>query len=198
MRRVDLCRALGLALCGLWFGVPANAQTIPVCPAQPVAQVFMPWSDPGWYAAVPDGGMEARDGAWHLDGAASFVSGNEPFFVRAPGDGWALELGAGASAVSAPVCIGIGHPTLRLFARTSKPTQSTLRVAIEFTDLAGVRRSQEIARLTAGGSWAPTPPVLIVANALSLLKPQWLTFRFTADGGRWQLDDVYVDPYGKG
>jgi hypothetical protein len=198
MRKVDLCRALGLALCGLSFGVPANAQTVPVCPAQPVAQVFMPWSDPAWYESMPDGAMEVRNGAWRLNGAASFVAGNEPYHVHAQGDAWALELGDGGSAVSAPVCIGIGHPALRLFARTSKPTQSGLRVALEFTDLTGVRRSQEIARLTAGGSWAPTPPVLIVANALSLLKPQWVSFRFTADGGRWQLDDVYVDPYGKG
>jgi hypothetical protein len=199
MRRIDLFRALVLALCALPFVAPAtSAQTISLCPSQPVSQVFLPWSDPGSYASVPDGGMEARDGGWRLDGAAAFVAGNETYFVRAPSDAWALELGPDASAVSARTCIGIGHPTLRLFARTSKPTASTLRISVEFADLAGVRRTQEIARLTAGGSWAPTTPVLIVANALSLLKPQWVAFRFTAIGGRWQLDDAYVDPYGKG
>ena len=124
MRRVHLGRALVLALCGLSFGTPAGAQTVPVCPSQPLAQVFMPWSDPGWYASVPDGGMEARDGAWRLQGAAAFVGNNEPYFVRSAGDAWALELASGTSAVSGPTCIALAHPTLRLFARTTHPTAS--------------------------------------------------------------------------
>jgi hypothetical protein len=52
--------------------------------------------------------------------------------------------------------------------------------------------------LAANGAWAPTPPIAIWANALSLLVPQQVAFRFAADGGEWQIDDVYVDPYGKG
>ena len=59
-------------------------------------------------------------------------------------------------------------------------------------------RTQQIAMLAANGSWAPTPPIAIFANALSLVIPQQVRFRFTADGAKWQVDDVYVDPYGKG
>jgi len=189
---------LVLALCGLSFATPASARPGATCPAQPVAQVFKPWNDLGWYASVPDSGMESRQGAWSLSGAAAFVNDNEPYFVRSAGDAWALQLGPGASAASSPTCIGFGHPTLRLFARSSNPATSMLRVSIDFVVLAGVRRSADIAWLPGNASWAPTAPVLIVANALSLVNAQYVSFRFTATGATWRLDDVYVDPYGKG
>jgi hypothetical protein len=197
MRKVDLYRAVVLALCGLSL-LPASAPATAWCPPQPVAQVFLPWGDLAWYASVPDGGMEARQGAWRLEGSAKFVEANEPYFVRSKGDAWSLALSSGDSAVSARTCIGVGHPTLRFFARSSNPAEATLRVAVEFTDLTGVRRSQQIALLAGDTSWAPTPPVLIVANALCLLNTQEVAFRFTAADGRWWIDDVYVDPYGKG
>ena len=157
----------------------------------------MPWADPGWYTTVPDGGMETRLGAWSLRDSATFVAGNEPYYVRSPSDAWSLALPSGASATSAPICVYLGHPTLRLFARSRQP-HATLRIAVEFTDLTGARRTQQIAMLAADGAWAPTPPIAIWANALSLLIPQQVAFRFEADRAEWQIDDVYVDPYGKG
>jgi hypothetical protein len=196
MRTVERVRAVVLVFCGLVLALPAGASAQTGCPSQSTAQVFMPWSDPGWYGSVPDGGMETRSGAWSLAGA-SFVDGNEPFFVRSPSDAWSLSLPSGASATSAPTCISLGHPTLRLFARSGKPG-GTLRVAVEFTDITGIRRTQQIAVLGADGAWAPTPPIAIVANALSVLIPQQVAFRFTAENAKWQIDDVYVDPYGKG
>jgi hypothetical protein len=197
MRTVDRVRAVVLVLCGLSLALPAGAAAQAGCPSQPAAQVFMPWGDPAWYSSVADGGMETRLGAWGLADAASFVDGNEPFFVRSPSDAWSLSLPSGASAKSAPICVNLGHPTLRLFARSGRPG-GTLRIAVEFTDLTGNRRTQQIAMLTADGAWAPTPPIAIWANALSLLSPQQVAFRFTADNAKWQIDDVYVDPYGKG
>jgi hypothetical protein len=197
MRRNDLFRAVVLALCGLLLAVPASA-VAQTCPLQSVAQVFLPWGDPARYASVSDGGMETQQGAWTLSDSATFTSGNEPFFVRSRTDLWSAKLKSGASAVSASTCIGIGHPTLRLFARSANPTQGTLRIAVEYTDLTGVRRSQQIALLAGDGSWGPTPLVAIIANALSLVVPQQVRFRFSADGGQWLIDDVYVDPYGKG
>jgi hypothetical protein len=196
MRTVERVRAFVLVVCGLLLVQPAGASAQAGCPSQSAAQVFMPWSDPGWYSSVPDGGMETRLGAWSLAGA-SFVYGNEPFFVRSATDAWSLSLPSGASATSAPTCISLGHPTLRLFARSGKPG-GTLRVAVEFTDVTGNRRTQQIALLGADGAWAPTPPIAIFANALSVLIPQQVAFRFTADDAKWQIDDVYVDPYGKG
>ena len=197
MRTVERVRAVVLVLCGLALALPAGAAAQAGCPSQSAAQVFMPWADPAWYTSVPDGGLEARSGAWSLRDGASFVADNEPYFVRSPSDAWSLSLPSGASATSAPTCISLGHPTLRLFARSGKPG-GTLRVAIEFTDITGNVRTQQIAMLTADGAWAPTPAIAIFANALSLLVPQQVAFRFTAADAKWQIDDVYVDPYGKG
>jgi len=197
MRTIERIRATVLVLVGLSFALPASAAQAG-CPAQSTARVFMPWADPGSYASVPDGGMEARQGAWSLSNSATFVNGNEPYFVRSAADAWSLSLPSGASATSAPACVSLGHPTLRLFARSANPASGTLRIAVEFTDLSGARRTQQIATLGAGSSWAPTLPIAIVANALAPLNSQQVSFRFTADGATWQIDDVYVDPYGKG
>jgi hypothetical protein len=198
MRSTNVVRAVLLALSGLALATPPSAVAQAGCPSQPVQQVFLPWGDLAWYESVADGGLEDQTGAWTLAGPATYEPGNEPFFVRAPSDRWSVRLKPSASALSAPTCVGIGHPTLRLFARSVNAGGGTLRIAVEYTDLVGGRRSQQIATLAGDGSWGPTPPVAIVANALSLVIPQWVTFRFTADGGHWLLDDVYVDPYGKG
>jgi hypothetical protein len=198
MRKLKLhLTAAALAVCVASLAFPGAAQASQ-CPLQPVAQIFWPWGDPGWYAAIPDGGMEQQSGAWSLRGDAAFAPGNEPYHVTSPQDSWSLSLPAGAGATSASTCIGLGHPTLRFFARSQAPTQGTLRVDVQSTDLTGTVRTQQIALLAAGSSWQPTPPIPIVVNSLSLLAPLDVHFHFTASGGKWSIDDVFVDPYGKG
>ena len=51
--------------------------------------------------------------------------------------------------------------------------------------------------VTAGSSWAPSAPLPIVVNLLPLLPDSRtaVAFSFTASGGSFQIDDVYVDPY---
>jgi hypothetical protein len=198
MLRVDLRRAVLIAVCVLLVGAPASARPFATCPAQPRAQAFLPWGDPGWYTLVPDGGMETRAGAWRLGGAAAFVSGNESFYVRSRGDQWSLRLPAGASAASALTCIGLGHPTLRLFVRNTGAATGRLQVSAEFVDPAGNRRSLSVALLTGTSDWAPTPILPILVNLGSPLSAQQVAFRFAPTGGDWQIDDVYLDPYGKG
>jgi hypothetical protein len=199
MLRVDLRRAVVVvAVCVLSLGAPASAGALEACPSQPLAQVFLPWGDPGRYGLVPDGGMESRDGAWRLGGAAGFAGPNEPFFVRSRGDQWSLSLPAGASGASAPTCIELGHPTLRFFLRNAGPATARLEVSVEYVDPTGIRRSQPIAVLAGSSDWAPTPILPILVNLTSPLTAQNVALRFTPSGGSWQIDDVFVDPYGKG
>ena len=99
---VYLRRGLGLALLVLlgalaFLALPGPAHAAG-CPDQPLARTFQPWLDPAWYQAAPDGGFESGGDGWRLSGGAAVVAGNEPFFVRAPGDARALSLPAGASA----------------------------------------------------------------------------------------------------
>jgi hypothetical protein len=191
-RRIGPAGALALAV--LVLAVPAQARAAG-CPSQPVTQTFLPWLDPAWYVPAPGGDVEGGGEAWALSGGAAVADGNEPFLA---GDR-SLALPAGSSATTAPMCVGIEHPTLRLFARHSGSPLSTLTVSVVFSDLLGVTRSLPVGVIGAGAAWSPTPVMPILVNLLALTGDQHVAFRFTAPsgGGEWAIDDVYVDPYKK-
>jgi hypothetical protein len=191
-RRIGLAGILALA--ALAFAVPSGAWASG-CTQQPLSQTFLPWLDVAWYVPAPDGGLEGGAGDWTLRNGAKVVAGNNPYLA---GDR-SLALPAAASATTAPMCIGIEHPTLRLFARNTGAPLSTLTVSVVFSDLLGVTRSLPVGVIGAGDSWSPTPVMPILVNLLALTGDQQVAFRFTTldDRGAWTIDDVYVDPYKK-
>jgi hypothetical protein len=195
-------RVIPLALALLVAGAaPARAaDPTQVCPAQPLGQVFLPWADPGWYAPLPDAGFELLPGGWTLRGGARVVAGNEPFYVNGKADTHSLSLPSGSSATSGTACVGLGHPTLRLFVRNTGAPDAGMLVQVEFTNGDGLTVLTPVGVIQAGSAWAPSTPLPVVANALSAPQAQFAQFRFTpADTrGQWAIDDVYVDPYGKG
>ena len=70
-----------------------------------------------------------------------------------------------------------------------------------FESLSGDVQSQVFAVVPGTGVWAPTLPLPFLVNATAAVAPNGTTplaFRFTALSGRWQIDDVYVDPYKSG
>jgi hypothetical protein len=186
----------GLAV--LILALPADAHAT-ACPGQPLAQRFLPWYDPGWYTSAPDGGFEKGAASWTLAGGAAAIEGNEPYHVGKRSDHKSLALPSGASATSPSMCIGTGHPTLRFFARNSGSHSAALTLSAVFRDLSGRTQTVPIGAITAG-EWAPTPLLPVVFNALSPVSTQSIAFHFAPadDRGRWWIDDVYVDPYGKG
>ena len=132
---------------------------------------------------------------WTLNGARE-VSGNEPFKVGGANDNHSLSIPSGASATSATICAGIGHPDIRFFASGSSAT-ATLNVEVLFADANGNTQSAPIGAVTGSTGWAPTAPMLMLVNLLPVL-PNDMTpvqFRFTASGGDFTIDDVYVDPF---
>ena len=167
------------------------------CPSTPTSKPFMPWLDPADYVLAPGGDAEAA-GSWDLRGGAAVAAGNEPFQVGAPGDQSSLRLPSGSSAATAPMCIALEHPTLRLFAkREAGSPLDMLRVELRFTDAMGDDRTVPIGTVLSLGSWAPTPPFVLGVNVLALVgDPLQASFRFVPLGrSRWSIDDVYVDPY---
>lgn len=196
-RRVALVAVAAFAL-----AVPASAQagvlvaSAPSCDAQTLSQPFLPWADPASYTLDNGGSFEGGAAGWTLSGA-SVVGGNEPYRVTGAGDSSSLSLPNGSSATSATICVGIEHPTLRLFARNTGSPLGTLRVDVLFEDAAGNVRSLTIGAVAAGSSWQPTVQMPVVANLLPLLPGDYtpVEFRFTPQGGNWQIDDVYVDPH---
>lgn len=169
------------------------------CDAQELSQPFMPWADPANYTLAPDGGFEDGGSSWSLDDGAAVVSGNESFYVRDAGDSRSLKLPSGSSAKSAAMCVGIEHPTLRLFARNTGSPLSALKVKVHFKTASGYAQSLPIGIVTAGNNWRPTQPIAIGVNLLALIPGEYtpVAFEFTpiGSGGNWRIDDVYVDPY---
>lgn len=159
---------------------------------------FLPWLDPAAYVLAPGGDFEGKTTTWKLAQGAKPVSGNEPFKVHRSTDSRSLAIPAGGSATSPPICVGLGDPTLRLFAVGGNPT-SPLKVEVVYKTLLGTQ-TQLVTFVPASASWGPTPQAVFLANVTGLTSLDGLTtsvqFRFTALGtAGWTIDDVYVDPW---
>jgi hypothetical protein len=198
--------ALTAAVVALAGGVAtANAGVLvassPSCDGQAMSKTFLPWLDVADYTPLAGADFESGAAGWSLDGAA-VAGGNEPYRVGGSADAKSLALSSGDSATSPAMCVGITHPTIRFFAKRRSGgllSASTLRVDVLFETAGGYAVSLPVGLASNGGSWQATSPMLVVANLLPLLPGETtpVAFRFTAQGGDWSVDDVYVDPYGR-
>jgi hypothetical protein len=162
---------------------------------QDVSQPFAPWGDSASYFLAPNGDFAGGAAGWQVSGA-DVVADSSPL-----SGGGALRLGSGESATSPGVCVGLNTPTMRFFARNAGDPDGTLRVDVRFESLLGLTLTLPIGEVSGGGAWAPSPTLPIVANLLGVLGGSHtpVAFRFrSSGGGTWLIDDVYVDPYGKG
>jgi hypothetical protein len=196
-----LVAAIGAAAVAAFAAAPASAgvlvESAPGCTSPDSDQVFSPWLDYANYFLAPDGGFEAGADGWALDDA-SVASGNESYAVSGDGSS-ALALRSGSSATSPTVCVGLEHPTIRFFARkTSGSRLAGLRVDVLVEDTLGVVSSLPVGVVGGTDSWQPSAPLVVTASLLPLLPGQHtpVEFKFTPEGGSWQIDDVYVDPTG--
>jgi hypothetical protein len=200
-------RKLALACTAMALLVaPAAQAATPDSPARCVGQsfnqTFRSWNDRGAYTLSPGASMEGDLAGWTLTGGAETVPGNEPFRVGGPLDGRSLSLPAGSSVTSAPICVGINYPFFRFFARNGGSSLSSLDVEVLYLNPAGhVMRSQALGRLIGYSSWTPTRRISLAVGRTSTGSggEAAVAFRFTprGSGGRWQIDDVYVDPYAR-
>jgi hypothetical protein len=190
-------RALVACIAGLATGASAGTRSALGCPGA-TSRPFLPWLDPFSYTLAPGGGFEGQASAWKLTGGSKLVSGNEPFKVSAKADSMSLSIPAGGSATSPAFCVGLGYPTVRLFATGGNLT-SLLKIEVVYKTVLGTV-TQPVGVVLPRSSWGPTLPQLLVANATGLLSLDGLTssvqVRFTALGtAGWKIDDVYVDPW---
>ena len=189
-----------VAAIALAAGAPAaNADLLVAsaknCTPQPTSKAFAPWGDGADYQLAPGGDFEVGSEPWALS-RASLVSENEPWKVHGADDERSVKLPPGATATSPVMCVGIEHPTLRLFARNSG-LLSTLTVEVIFETSLGLKAALPIGVLLPSGKWKPSPRILVVANLLPLLPGEKtpVQFRVRSVGlGTWFVDDFYVDP----
>lgn len=186
----------------LAFVPAANAGVLvasaPDCADQSSSQVFAPWVDPANYVLAPGGTAESSDG-WDFAGGAGIAAGNEPFHVVGADDANSVRLPAGSSATTDTICVGVEHPTLRFFAKSSGTNMfSSLRADVLFEDGFGNIQTLPVGIVAPSSSWAPTSQMVLVVNLLPLLPGEKtpVAFRFVPQGtGTWSVDDVHVDPW---
>jgi hypothetical protein len=195
--------AASVAAAAFAVGAPSASagllvKSAPDCSAKPTSAAFSKVdgdSTPYWLA--PGGDFEAGSTAWSLTGRASVASGNEPWKVAGSNDSRSLTLPAGASATSPVVCVGIEHPAVRLFAKSTGGLLPTLKVdVITQTSLLGLKLPVPAGVLLPNGQWKPSPKLIVLSSLLPLLPGEHtpVQFRVTAVLGSWSVDDFYLDP----
>jgi hypothetical protein len=200
----DRCRivlssaATALAAAAL-FAAPASAiAEVPAagCPAVPTVQPFTPWQDVADYMLAPDGDLEGGATSWLLQNGARTVTGNEPFKVGRAADHTSLQLPAGSSATTAPMCIGVEHRTMRFFASAAR--SGALVVTATYTKRNGTVKSVRLGVARGSTAWGPSDvlPMRVNEEAEDFDNALWVTLTFTPRGAdAWLIDDVYVDPF---
>ncbi|HET8956109.1 MAG TPA: hypothetical protein VFN18_10665 [Solirubrobacterales bacterium] len=194
-------RKLILAVAAVLAATAFSSAAAQACPYTGAEQVFKPWGDTSSYVLAPDGGFEAGGSGWSLGGGAAVTDGNEPFFLNDAADSSSLSLPAGSSAVSPPICMSIDTPHFRLLARNTGDPSSTLRVEATYS-LLGLVRTKTLSTAKAGANWAPAQQmstVLTLSTIVGTVVPSAIQIRITpvGAGGRWQVDDVFVDPFAR-
>lgn len=162
-------------------------------------QVFSPWHDPRSYSLAPDGGFEADAAGWSLEGGATVVAGNESSHLGGGGgDSRSLSLPAGSGAVSPSLCLSLETPFLRMMVRNNGDAGSRLVVETLYDGL-GVVRSEVVTGAGSGEGWVPTQPLspALGLAAVTGTESAQVRIRPIGDGGDWQIDDLYVDPFAR-
>ena len=200
-RRLIAPTAVAVALLASAAG-SASATLVPDdggwCDSHPGSQVFLPWADPANYTLAPGGSFETSKSRWTLIAASRDTTQNEPFRVAGANDHSSLSISNGGLAISPAMCVGIGEPTARVFFKqTGGLPGALLQIDVMYDDVNGATQSQTIGALGVAQQWRLSPQLLTTASLVPTLGAGTtaVAFRFTAIGGSFQIDDLYVDPW---
>jgi hypothetical protein len=157
---------------------------------------FAQFGDNDSYFGFSNNGFENGTNGWQVS-RASVAAGNEPWSVNGGGSS-SLSIGPGGSASSPRVCAALNAPHWRLFAH-SNGANGDLRAQVIFYGLLGnVLGILNFTSFDTAGytTWAPSS---FVPSSLALPLLTWsaqLRLTSTATSGTWEIDDVFVDPWG--
>jgi hypothetical protein len=197
-------------------GVPAGGDDAPMmmqaaystphvpCTERYIEHPFAAWDDNADYFLVKEGSLGSNAVYdWNL-GSSELAAENNPFSLY-PEEESSLALSEGDSADSPTFCVTVDDPTMRFFARNTGAETGTLRVDAVYLDENFEEHTYHLGTLTSedvGAEWAPSPVLELSAPLVELLDggetPVSLRFTAEGEGSGWLVDDVYVDPYGKG
>jgi hypothetical protein len=176
-----------------------TASAAPGC-TTPTTEAFLFANDRRDYVLAPGGNVEGSLAGWSLTGGATRVPGSAPAVTGASLGAASLLIPSGGSVTTAPMCVAAHSPFFRFQARnTGLP--GALKVEVLYLDGPRFTGERETGTITAGGAWAPTSRLSLAQGIMgvngSSTSQATVAFRFTpmGTGARWQVDDLYVDPY---
>jgi hypothetical protein len=167
------------------------------CDNSQLTQPFTQWGDSDYYKLAPGGDFENSLTGWSLRGGASATSGSESFGVTGDVGQASLSLPAGATATSPATCVNAAYPSFRVFSR-SHDLGGTVAVSVVYPSALG-NVTLPVGVVTPTGSWQPSAPLLTgsaIPGALGGGTAN-VQLQFTAVGGDAEIDDVFVDPWGR-
>jgi hypothetical protein len=186
--------ALAVTVATAAAAAPAHAALLTPTPTDcgtpDVDQVFAPWKDRANYFVAPGGDFESGAKGWTLSGGAKIVADQEPWDVGGTDGSRALELPAGATAVSPVVCMGLEEPTIRMFARST----GALKVSATVKTNIGLNLTLPLG-LDTGAAWAPGAIHPVVFNTAGLGQKVPVQIVLSGSSGTSRVDDLYVDPW---
>jgi hypothetical protein len=192
--RIGLCLIAALILALAATSV-SSAATSSSCTYGAATHPFASWGDLSSYTLVPGGSFESGAPGWTLAGGARVVSGNESYFTSSRSDSHSLALPTGSSATTAPFCVSLLRPTIRLFVANGGSSASRLRVKVVFRGLLGILGVLDGGTISSGPAWKPSPVMLATLNAPLGTKSAQFVFTPADSSGAWRIDDLYVDPW---
>ncbi len=169
---------------------PSSSSTAS-CTAPAVSQPFAGFGDHHNYALVPGEAPDSFSGTgWKLTGHASITTAR----LYDGSEGSVLDLPAGATAVSPPVCLTNLDPTARAMVQDLAGSAG-VDIRVTYLRAHGTNRSTGNLKGRRSGKWALSRTVRIHPSSTS----GWQLARFTfiARGGHsahYRLYDFYVDP----
>jgi hypothetical protein len=193
--KLRLVLALGVVVSAAAAVGASNATAgITTC-AQSTEYPFAAWGDASPYTLAPNGDFSKGSTGWSLAGARVVSENNS---LRAGVN--SVLIPAGASATSPAACVKVADPASRFFLRRASGS-GKLRVDITYRSVLGlVNVTGNLGYVTADGNWQPSPKYShVLHNVLGTLGLNGglsasIRFKFTAIGGAYQVDDLFVDP----
>jgi hypothetical protein len=162
------------------------------CAERDFARVFKPWHDKRLYTLAPGGDFETLAEGWTLEGGAAPAADSSPFLLGSALGASSLELPAGATALSPPICVERGFPSFRFVARSVSEERAAVKVQVLYAD----GRRKATGRLKPGAEWAPTRKLSLAQGRFKVRRGHsaQIQLRFAVTAGTARLDDVYIDP----
>jgi hypothetical protein len=162
------------------------------CEERVFDRLFKPWHDRMLYTAVPGGDFETLAEGWTLEGGAALVADSSPFLLGPALGASALELPAGATALSPPICVERGFPNFRFAAKSVSTERASLKVQVVYAD----GRHKATGRLKPRADWAVTRKLSLAQGRFRVRRGEsaLVQLRFAVTSGTARIDDLYIDP----